>query len=382
MIETTPAGSARPTGSRVDELSPGGAGDGYLRFGSVLERWPLVCATTILAAAIAFGIATIMRPVFTARTTLLPPQQQGSANAALASLGALAGLAGGSAAFRTPADQYIALMRSVTVTDRIIDKFDLVAVYGEVNKHETRKELTKNVQIVVGKKDGLISVEVDDHDPRRAAEIANAHVENLRYLTNNLAVSEAKQRRVFFEGQLQQTKQNLIAAQTALQQSGITQGALKAEPKVTAEAYAKLRAEVASAEIRLQTMNRILTGNAPELDQLRTTVGGLRAELARMERSAGERGDSNYVSQFREFKYQETMFEMFARQYELARVDESREGALIQVVDVAMPPETKSKPLRGLITLAAALLGMFIGVVAALLLEHRRGGIAQSARIR
>ena len=318
------------------------------------EHWKLIVAGTLLAGVGAFGIASLIAPTFTARTTLLPPQQQQSAaSAALSQLGALGGLAGG--AVKSPAEQYVALLESVTVADRIIDAYKLLEVYDEKYRQDARKELKSNVRIAAGKKDGMLSIEVDDHDPQRAAAMANSYVEGLRQLTSTLAVSEAQQRRVFFEQQLEQTKDKLTKAQVALQSSGFSQGALKAEPKAAAEGYARLRAEATGAEVRLQSMRRMLAEGAPELLQQQATLAALRDQLARVEQRDTAGNDSGYVGKYREFKYQETLFELFARQYELARVDESREGGLIQVVDVATPPERKSKPKRSLIALAAAL---------------------------
>lgn len=318
------------------------------------EHWKLIVAGTLLAGVGAFGIASLIAPTFTARTTLLPPQQQQSAaSAALSQLGALGGLAGG--AVKSPAEQYVALLESVTVADRIIDAYKLLEVYDAKYRQDARKVLKSNVRIAAGKKDGMLSIEVDDHDPQRAAAMANSYVEGLRQLTSTLAVSEAQQRRVFFEQQLEQTKDKLTKAQVALQSSGFSQGALKAEPKAAAEGYARLRAEATGAEVRLQSMRRMLAEGAPELLQQQATLAALRDQLARVEQRDTAGNDSGYVGKYREFKYQETLFELFARQYELARVDESREGGLIQVVDVATPPERKSKPTRSLIALAAAL---------------------------
>lgn len=321
------------------------------------EHWKLIVAGTLLAGAGAFGIASLISPTFTARTTLLSPQQQQSAASAalsqLGALGGLAGLAGGSV--KSPAEQYVALLESVTVADRIIDAYKLLEVYDAKYRQDARKELKSNVRIAAGKKDGMLSIEVDDHDPQRAAAMANSYVEGLRQLTSTLAVSEAQQRRVFFEQQLEQTKDKLTKAQVALQSSGFSQGALKAEPKAAAEGYARLRAEATGAEVRLQSMRRMLAEGAPELLQQQATLAALRDQLARVEQRDTAGNDSGYVGKYREFKYQETLFELFARQYELARVDESREGGLIQVVDVATPPERKSKPKRSLIALAAAL---------------------------
>jgi len=320
------------------------------------EHLLLLIAAPLLAGLVALGITYLIKPTFTATTVFLPPQQQQSAAASvLAQLGPLAGLAGAAGAIRTPADQYVALMQSVTVSDRIIDRFGLMQEYDAELRMDARKALANNVRITVGKKDGLITVEVDDKSPQRAADMANQYVDELRYMTSTIAVTEAQQRRLFFEHQLQQTKERLTAAQQALQASGFSQGAIKAEPRAAAEGYAKLRAEVTAAEVKLQTMRGTLADDTPEVRQLQAALAALRVQLARLEQASDIGGGPDYVSKYREFKYQETLFDLFAKQYELARVDESREGALIQVVDRAMPPEWKSKPKRALTAVATML---------------------------
>ena len=332
----------------------------------LIEHWKLLILGSLAMGLAALGIAFVITPTFTARTTFLPPQQQQSGMAsALASLGGLAGLAGAAGAIKSPADQYVALMQSVSATDRLIDQFELMQVYEAKYRFEARKGLELNTRIAIGKKDGLISIEVDDKSPQRAAEMANAYVEELRRLTSVLAVSEAQQRRMFFEKELKAARDQLAQAQQALEASGFNVGALRAEPKAAAESYARLRAEITAAEVRLQVLRGTLAEGAPEVQRQAAQLSALRGQLARLERSATDDAGPDYLSKYREFKYRETLFDLFARQYELARVDESREGALIQVVDVAMPPEYKSKPKRGLIAVAATLLsllllGMFI----------------------
>ncbi len=327
----------------------------------IAQHLKLLVIGPLLAGLAALGITYLIAPTFTASTTFLPPQQQQSAAAsALASLGALSGLAGAAGGIKSPGDQYVALMQSVSVTDRLVDKFKLMDVYEAEYRFEARKELASNVRITLGKKDGLITVAVDDVDPQRAADMANHHVEELRRVTSELALTEAQQRRVFFESQLKETRDKLVSAQQALQSSGFSPGALRAEPRAAAEGYARLKAEATAAEVRLQTLRRGLVDTAPEVQQQQTLLAALRAQVTKLETSIDVPRDGDYVGKYREFKYQETLFELFSRQYELARLDESREGALIQVVDVAAKPEWKSKPKRGLIalvtTLAAALL--------------------------
>lgn len=340
-------------------------GIGLLDVGGVLARnLRLLLLGPLVVGLAAFGATYLVAPTFTATTTFLPPQQPQSATAsALASLGALSGLVGaGAGALRSPGEQYVALMQSASVTDRVIDQFKLREVYGVKYRFEAREELARNVRISLGKRDGLISVQVDDKDAVRAAEIANRHVDELRRVTSELALTEAQQRRAFFGEQLQQTQGKLIAAQKALEGSGFSAGALRAEPRAAAEAYARLKAELTSAEVRLQTLRRGLSDDTPEVQQQLALVTALRAQLGRLEATSDRPPPGDYVGKYREYKYQETLFELFSKQYELARLDESREGALIQVVDVASVPEWKSKPKRA----TAALLGYF-GMLAGLI---------------
>ena len=154
------------------------------------EHLRLLVFGALAVGLAALGITYLIAPSFTARTTFMPPQQQqSSAASALASLGAISGLVGNIANVKSPAEQYVALMESATVSDRLIDAFKLMEVYDEDYRVDARKALAKNVRISVGKKDGLISVEVDDKSPQRAAGIANRYVDELREMTSRLAVT-------------------------------------------------------------------------------------------------------------------------------------------------------------------------------------------------
>jgi uncharacterized protein involved in exopolysaccharide biosynthesis len=343
---------------------------------ALLLRWKRLLLLPLGAGVLALGATYLVPKTYTASTLLLPPQQQQSAAAsALAQLSALSGLAAAGGA-RTPGDQYVALLRSRSVADRLIDTFELMKVYEVELRFEAREALGRRVRVSLGRKDGLIAIEVDDHDPQRAAAMANAHVEELRRLTSSLALTEAQQRRVFLEKHLEQTRQRLTAAQRELQGGGFNPGALKADARVAAETYARLRAEATAAEIRLQALRERLADTTPEIQQLLAQLRGLRSRVAQAEIGAPSPDDGDYIGRFREFKYQETLFDLFARQYELARLDESREGALIQVVDVAVAPEHKSRPKRGLIAVATTLgtgLLLAIWILLRALSEHGSG---------
>lgn len=343
----------------------------------IVRQWRVLVIGPLAVGVLALAASYLIPPIYTSRTVFLPPQaQQSSAASALASLGALTGLVGAAAGIKSSADQYVALMLSTNVADKIVEGFDLMSVYDAEFRFEARKSLSDRVRIGIGKRDGLITVEVDDEDPARAAAMANRYVDELRRLTSELALTEAQQRRVFFEAQLTTTKDKLMESQVALQASGFTPGALKAEPRAAAEEYARARASATAAEIKLRALRERLADSAPEVQQQLTLVSALRAELRKLESSAEVGSDPGYIARYREFKYQEAMFDLFARQFELARLDESREGALIQIVDVAVPAEWKSKPRRAVIAIVATLAAALLAVLLVIAKDRLRVGRA------
>jgi tyrosine-protein kinase Etk/Wzc len=325
----------------------------------VVDNLRLLVLGPLAAGLLALGYTFTIAPTFTATTKFMPPQQQQSGAASLlAGLGALGGLAGAAGAIKNPADQYVAFLKSRSVQDALIERFKLTERYEAKFKEDARKSVTENVQIASGK-DGLITIDASDKNPAFAAELANAHIEELGKLMNRLAITEAQQRRVFFEKQLTHAKDNLIKSEQALKASGVNSSALKASPVAAVEGLAKLKASITAQEIKLASMRGYLTESAPDFKQAQTELFAMRSQMDRAEKaeppSSTGGSDSDYITKFRDFKYHETLFELFAKQYEMARVDESREGALIQVVDAALPPERKSKPKKAQIAMMATL---------------------------
>ncbi|MBK1612415.1 hypothetical protein CKO44_02910 [Rubrivivax gelatinosus] len=344
---------------------------------TLLPAWRRIGATFGVLFLLGYGVAWTLPPVYTARTVFIPPQSQNS-NAALAlgSLGALAGIAGGNLQVRTPGDQYLAMLESTTVVDTLVKQLDLQTVYKSELLSDARKQLRKNTNAVLGKRDGLIYLDVEDSDAARAAKIANAYVAELQRLSATLAVTEAQQRRVFFERQLQQTKERLTEAQQKLERSGVSSGVLRAEPKSSAEAYARIAAEVTATEVKLGAYRSKLQPNAPEVRAAQAELAALKNELTKIEQAKANEGAPNdYIGRYREFKYQEALFELYARQYEAAKLDESREGSLIQVIDLAQAPDRRSRPVRLLIAGVAAIVGTCV-YCAFLMFSRRRRSLS------
>jgi capsule polysaccharide export protein KpsE/RkpR len=283
----------------------------------------------------------------------------------LQSLGSLGGLAGAASGLKNPADQFLGFLKSQSVLDAMVERFKLVERYEVKLKGDARKTLLANTRTAAGK-DGIISLEVDDKDPAFAAEMANAYVEELRTLMARLAITEAQQRRLFFETKVQESKADLAKADILLRATGVNASTLKSSPAAAVEGVARLKAAITAQEIKIGSMRGYLADGAPEIKQAMVELNTLRLELRKAEKddpassvgTAAASADS-YIERFRDYKYRETLYELFTKQYELARVDESREGAVIQVVDAAQPPERKSKPKKAQIAVIATLAAGF-----------------------
>jgi uncharacterized protein involved in exopolysaccharide biosynthesis len=370
-LTDAPAGGGAP---EEDEVS-------LLDLLIVLAKYKRAVLGVPLAAAIGALIVSLLVPnIYTGTTRILPPQQSASAASALlnqlgGALGGLLGGAGGSSlGVRNPNDLYVGMLRSRTVADNLISRFDLLKVYDEDRFSDARKRLEKETSIVAGK-DGIISVEVDDKDPKRAAELANAYVDELMKLTKVLAVTEASQRRLFFERQLVQAKDNLTAAEVAARQ-GLQKGGLAqvdAQGRSMIEVTARLRAQISVKEVQIGAMRTFAAEGNPELQRTQEELQALRRELSRIEGSSpiatGAGGDASGSSgldnlgRLRDVKYYEFLYELLAKQYELAKIDEAKDATVVQVMDKAIEPDRRSKPRRALIVTFTFLIAGLVSII-------------------
>lgn len=332
---------------------------------------PLVFS--ILFAALSFSFDN----TYTASTKILPPQSQSSASALLGQLGAIGAIGGGSSALKNPNDIYIGILNSRTVADNLIDRFKLMDVYAAKKRSDARGELSR-VTVITNGKDGMISLDVVDKDPKRAAELANAYVDELKKLNMSLAITEASQRRMLFEKQLLQVKKNLSDAEvdlkTVQEKSGVIQ--LTGQAEAVIKSAAEVKAQIAAKEIALRTMQTFTTVNNPDYIRQRESLLGLQAQLKKLEvgtnvgngdislptRSVPEAG-LEYIRKVRNVKYYEAIFEIMAKQYEMAKLDEAKEGTTVQVLDQAIEPDRKSGPRRGFLVMVAFMFSGFLTLV-------------------
>lgn len=347
------------------------------------RKW-LIIGVTLSTAIIATIISLKTPPIYSAETRILLPQSQSSASQLLSQFGGMAGLAGGAIGVKTSNDLYIGLLRSRTILDRIIDRFNLMELYKAKHREDTRQAIAGALKAQDDKKSGIITIGVEDKDPKMAADIANAFVEELKNFTQGLAVTEASQRRLFFEEQLKDVKVSLIKAEEDMKSFQEKTGVLQVESQasIVIGAIASLRAQIAAKEVELKVIRTYLTSRNPDLQKTEEALNGMKVELAKLEtKGTGHNPDTlmptgrvpeigtEYVRKLRDLKFNETLYQLMVQQYEAAKLDEARDAAIIQVIDKAVPPHKRIKPKRRQMVLIAATTGFFMSVFLAFFVE-------------
>jgi len=345
----------------------------------------LILGLPVAAAILGAGISFALPSVYKANAKLLPPQQaQSGASALLSQLGGAAGALAGATGLKNPNDLYVGMLKSRSVSDKLVDKFDLKKVYDVESREKARAILEGNSNIVAGK-DGLINIDVEDEDKTLVARLANGYVAELMNLTKVLAITEASQRRVFFERQLEQSKDNLAKAEVALKGALDSHGVISvdADSRAIVETVGRLRAQISAKEIQLGSMKAFVTTSNPDFKRAQEELISLRGELSRLENGRPSiDGDATAggtkqvglenIKILRDVKYYQMLYELLAKQYEMARLEEAKDTAVVQVLDPAVEPERKFKPKRMMLILLSAVLGLFAAVGISFILEKRK----------
>lgn len=340
----------------------------------------IIILLPIILFVVGLSISSLSPKIYKANTKILPPQQsQSTAATMLSQLGGLAGGAGAALGIKNPNDLYLGMLKSRAIEDKLIQRFDFKKKYEQKLFENTRLEFEANSVIASGK-DGIITVEFQDRDPKIAAAVANAYIEELVILTGKFALTEASQRRMFFEKQLLQAKDKLIAAEAALNGTLERKGMISvdAQSKAVLETVARLRAGIAAKEIQLKAMQAFVTPNNNEYKRANQELISMKQELDKQENgSLTETGTASKVKEsglgsiqiLRDVKYYQMLYELLSKQYEVARLDEAKDIPLIQVLDKALEPERKFKPQRALISILSAFLGLIVALIYAFFKE-------------
>jgi uncharacterized protein involved in exopolysaccharide biosynthesis len=386
--------SSPPDPERHSAAEPGGRGVERL---ALLWRerrflWGVAWKTFVAACVVA-----LLLPVhYEGVTKIVPGENQGGGAGLLAKLQGAGGSAGGGLGLgldptsllglKTPGALYIEIMKSRTVQDRLIDRFDLRRHYwmtGRWSQHSyylTRKKLTSFTDFEEDKKSGVITLTYTDYDKRTAAIIANAYVEELNHLAADLNTSDAHRERIFLEERLKSAKQDLDQASLALSQFSSKNTVMdpQNQGRSILDAAARIQGELIARESELRGLKEIYSDDNVKVRTLRAQIGELQAQWKKLmggsaggpAEAAGSGADLypsmrtlpmlgyQYADLYRQTRVQETVYEFLTQQYEMAKIQEAKELPTVRVMDSAVPPERKSGPIRTLVVSLCVLAGL------------------------
>lgn len=347
----------------------------------IFKRKNLILRITGLFVVLGIIISFILPKMYLAETKILPPIDK-DASSILISQFASQGIEVPSGLFGSSASELVASFATARpVLDALIEKYNLKKVYDVDTIDDARGILKERIETKVDKKTGLITIGVEDEDPKRASALANSCVEEMKKLMKKIALNEASMRRIFFEEELQKAKEELIKAEEDLRRyqetTKIVAGEKQAE--ATIALLAQLKAQIAAKEAQIRAMKTYMTEENPELKKAYEELSALKAQYAALESKSGEGGlipvgkaareEIEYLRKLRELKYKESLYNILLKQYEQAKLDEAKYPPVIQVIEEAIPPTKKAKPKRRLIVIISAFTGLFLSLLLVFVLE-------------
>jgi tyrosine-protein kinase Etk/Wzc len=351
-----------------------GAEAGFLKIVVVVARSRRALAITVFwTMLVSAGLVLLMPVTYTGTAVILAPQPSSTASALLSQLGSLSSLSpdlleGGGV--KTPEETYLGILSSRTIADEMIRRFNLQSLYGSSHMVDTRRALAHHTRVEAAK-GYLIRINVDDKSAKRAADMANAYVDVLYGINQRLALTQASQRRIFLEQQVNAEREALTKAEldfkSAQEKTGVIQ--MTAQAELTLRTIAQLRSEIVSRQLQLQQLQSIATEQNEKVSELEAGLAALHSQLSKAEKGADGSETSDYflvagkvpaagleyARKIRDLRYHEALFETLSKQYELARIEEAKAPPLLQVVDRAVPLDRKTWPPRTLLVLLAGL---------------------------
>ena len=354
----------------------------------------------IVALAIIFSVVVslLLPNMYTATARVLPPKEPDSGLSALLtqSGGPLGGLAGSFMQGKTTPDLYVGMLESRTVADVLIKEFNLKELYKKKYLEDVYKHLAKRINIRVSRKDQIISVSVEDKDPRRAADMANTYLDALDRINRTVNITEGQRKRVFLEKRLKEAKNDLYRAEIELKefQEKYKLVSIEEQAKVAIEGAAKIKGEIIVARTELEVLKKFGTERQNEAVMLKAKIVELQNQLGKIENgnpginapkeNGTAEGESNFYIPFnelpalgmqlgrliREAKIQEKVFELVTSQYEMAQIAEAKDVNTIQILDHAVPPDKISSPKRSLIIILSTVVALFLSIFLAFFVEY------------
>jgi tyrosine-protein kinase Etk/Wzc len=357
----------------------------------------LILYTSAAVALLVLLVLLFIPNKYTARARIMPPQSNMTLSAQLMdSLGGI-GIPGGRSrlgetvgnllGIRQPGNLYVGIMSGESLENRIIERFDLRKIYRKKFIEDARRVLRERINVGIGERDAIIFIDATDVSPQRAADLANAYVEELDKLLNVLGHQEAKARFAFLEKERLKVKNSLSQAEESLrtfsEKFNVVQ--IDAQAKGVIEYLANLKAAIDAKEVELKVLRQKATPMNYDVIRLETEIKGLKEKLNILEsqESLNPRvGDTliaasrmpavgkEFLQLYRELKYQEGLYKTISQLTEIARLDIARDVGIIYVIDKAAPPEKKSSPKILSITFFAVALTFVIMVISAFFVEY------------
>lgn len=348
------------------------------------EERRFICRITRNGLILATLVVLLLPNRYTSTTRLMPPEQQSSTTAALMSMitGRIGSLPGGLSGFlgaKTSGDLFVAILRSHTVGDALIDRFDLRKVYWQKYYEGARKDLEHATEIQEDARSGVITIAVEDRDRRRSTAMANAYIEELDRAVSQLSTSAARRERIFLEGRLKTARQELDDSQRQFSEFASKNATLdvKEQTKAMVGAAAELQGQIIAAKSETQALEQMYTPNNVRVRAVQQKTAELERQLRRLGGVAATGGPEDtgklsltdiypdirqlpllgvqWADLYREVKVQETIYELLTQQREMAQIEEAKEIPTVKVLDPAELPERKSSPHRLLMILGAGL---------------------------
>jgi uncharacterized protein involved in exopolysaccharide biosynthesis len=344
-----------------------------------------------------FLLAFLIPARYESSARLMPPDSQaGSGLAAVAAMvtsgmggsggssgsGGIGGLASDLLGLKSTSETFAGILSSRTVQDELIYKFDLKKVYWDRRIEDARKDLTKRTEITVDRKSQIVTITVTDHNPKRAAAMAQDYVQQLNGLVATLSTSSARRERIFLEGRLKGVNEELESAEKEFSQYASKNTAidLKEQGKAMVEAAAALQGQLIAAQSELEGIRQIYTDSNFRVRSVRARIGELQRQLEKIGGKGENVNDTSnqendlypsirklpvlgvtWADLYRQTKVQEAVFETLTKQYELAKVQEAKEIPTVKVLDVPTVAEKKSFPPRILIISLGTTFALFCG---------------------
>ncbi len=318
----------------------------------------------IIGLIAAFIVLSITPPTYTAKTSFFPPAQARNAAAGLFNqLNVLGTLGSGASPGKTQAEQYVAMLKSRSVADATASHFNLPKVYGLTVPEDVRGRLAQRTNVYLSSRSDLIEISVDDESPDRAAKMASFYIDSLTSLLGRVAVTDARQRRIFLEKQVDETRDKLDRAERLLRGAGVSPSAAQLEPGAAVGMVAQMNANIVAQNIRLAALRSVAGEENPATLAAVSELTALKQKLADMQAGVKTGPGDEYTGLYRDYKYNSALLELLASQLASARIDEARDGSSLQIVDYAVVPQKRTKP-RALFYLGA---GLALGIGMSLL---------------